>query len=294
FEAAWRETENELLKTREKLQSEISIKETELNERQSAAARKIAAVEKEIEDKKLKLALAVSEFESERIRNSREHKNAIRKLESEAASILEKYTIYNEGAARALASAEDKIVVLTKRLVTREERIRNEIDRRREDAERYIAELRSEIESAASAAASSVSADAGRIENLRKELSSLEEKHMNMVSDAASEHSASRIEEIAESLRDVRALEKTFEAERTKLAEILEAKMSKIDDLEHSLDAASRDILAESARRRAFMDNLMKQGARLSSKLKVMTDASPTTSTAGESAADNDKDNNNK
>lgn len=295
-ESAWRDTENELLKSREKLQADLAAKESEYREREAASVREAAALEKDIEDRKLKLALAVSEFESERIKTSRENKSALKKLERDAASLLEKYTAYNEAASQSLASAEEKIIVLSKRLANRDERIRNETAKRRQDAENYIVALRAEIDEVAAKAVAAGAADVRLRESLREELARLEEEHLKVspaVKPLAGAHNdvlsdaAGRLFQTAESLRSIEELEEIFEAERTRFAVLLEAKMGKIDELEISLDVASKDILAESARRRAFMDNLRKQGARLTYKLRYIAGD---LSLAGRSAAAQDSE----
>ncbi|MDI6756503.1 MAG: hypothetical protein QME32_00605 [Endomicrobiia bacterium] len=286
-ESAWRDTGNELLKSREKLQAELAAKESEYREREAASVREAAALEKDIEDRKLKLALAVSEFESERIKTSRENKSVLKKLERDAASLLEKYTAYNEAASQSLAAAEEKIIVLSKRLANRDERIRNETDKRRQDAENYIVALRAEIDEVAAKAVAAGAADVRLRESLREDLARLEEEHLKVSPAIKTDDAAGRLSETAESLRSIEELEKIFDAERIRFAALLEAKMGKIDELENSLDAASKDILAESARRRDFMDNLRKQGARLAYKLRYIAGD---LSLSGRSAATQDSD----
>jgi hypothetical protein len=287
-EGEWRRVENELLKERENLQAELTSKESAYRENIAAAARQIAALEKEIEDRKLKLALAASEFESIKINTSRENKRALKKLEAEAAELLEKYTAYNDESIAALAAAEEKITVLAKRLVTRDERMRNEIIKRRDDAERYLADLRAELQETAAAAAAAGSADVRRIESLREELALLEAEFLKTKSVADRERNFDRVAQTEESLKEVEELEKIFEDERSRFAELLEAKMSKIDELEMSLGIASKNILAESQRRRAFMDNLKKQGARLAYKLRYFSGGLANRGDQNQAASDDD------
>ncbi|PKN01165.1 MAG: hypothetical protein CVU77_06730 [Elusimicrobia bacterium HGW-Elusimicrobia-1] len=287
-EGEWRRAENELLKARETLQAELSSKESAYRENTAAAAREIAALEKEIEDRKLRIALAASEFESIKINTQRENKRTLKKLESEAASLLEKYAAYNDESVRALASSEEKIALLAKRLVTRDERMRNEIVKRREDAERYLAGLRDELEEAASSAVASGTADVRRIESLREELALLETEFLKTKAAVEEERNSDRMAETEESLKAVEELEKIFEDERSRFAELLEAKMSKIDELEQSLGAASNDILAESARRRAFMDNLKSRGARLAYKLRYFSGGLANRGDRQQAASDDD------
>ncbi len=260
LESEWVLQEAKLLKERETLLAEVNLWESKLKESENSSAKIIGEIEKEIESRKLKVALSKSEFETARLRHEKKSKNLLKKLEKDLTELLRKYNDYLSESKNKIYMEEEKITTLSKRLELRNERLQNETKKRGEELQKYIDELKGVLEETIDKNKSQHKLSSQAIENLRKELADAGASYMKDSPEISAQLKLyeDKNTELISMVREISELENSIMSEKDRFTKLLELKMNQLDVLEAGMQMTTKEIMAESIRRREMRENLKK------------------------------------